>query len=100
MSLQGGREIRSGAASVLGRPERLVTFREVLNPRTDFDQLERLLSGQLNESESASLKDFKLYILKGEDAWVLDQVGTGIMYLYHCTVLHYPLLIRGLVLID
>jgi hypothetical protein len=53
--------------------EPLLSYRDALNPRTDFDQLERLLGGQLNAGESASLRDFKLYIVKGEAAWVLDQ---------------------------
>jgi hypothetical protein len=56
-----------------GAAEPLLSYRDALNPRTDFDQLERLLGGQLNAGESASLKDFKLYIVKGEAAWVLDQ---------------------------
>ena len=75
MSLSGGSVgAFSSLPSPAGRSEPLVTFKEALNPRTDFDQLERLLGDQLNAGEVASLKDFKLYILKGEAAWVLDQV--------------------------
>jgi len=50
----------------------IVTFREALNPRTDFDQLEKLLSN-LDEKEKTCLKDFKKYIVKGEGVWILDQ---------------------------
>ena len=75
MSLSGGSVgALSSLPSPTGRSEPLVSFKEALNPRTDFDQLERLLGDQLNAGEVASLKDFKLYILKGEAAWVLDQV--------------------------
>ena len=56
-----------------GAAEPLLSYRDALNPRTEFDQLERLLGGQLNAGETASLRDFKLYIVKGEAAWVLDQ---------------------------
>ena len=63
------------APAVSSGAEPLLSFREALNPRSDFDQLERLLAGQLNAGETASLRDFKLYIIKGEAAWVLDQAG-------------------------
>jgi len=50
----------------------IVTFKDVLNPRTDFDQLEKLLSN-LNEKEKTCLKDFKKYIVQREGVWILDQ---------------------------
>jgi hypothetical protein len=80
MSLLGSCNSGPAATVVKCHPEALLAYRDVLNPRTDFDQLERLLGGQLNAEETASLKDFKLYILKGEAAWVLDQVVLALLY--------------------
>lgn len=53
-------------------PDRRVTFSNVVNVRTDFDLLNRLLLGSLNESEAKFLKEFKQYAMKKADAWVLD----------------------------
>jgi len=50
----------------------IVTFKDVLNPRTDFDQLEKLLSN-LDEKEKTCLKDVKKYIVQREGVWILDQ---------------------------
>lgn len=53
--------------------DQVVVFKEVLNPRTDFDQLERLILPNLDEKEKICLKDFKKYLVKGEGVWLLDQ---------------------------
>jgi hypothetical protein len=53
--------------------DQLITFKDVLNPRTDFDQLERLILPTLDDKEKTCLKDLKKYIVKGEGVWVLDQ---------------------------
>ena len=44
-----------------------------MNPKTDFDQLARLLDGSLDEKEKQCLTDLKEYLVKKEDAWILDQ---------------------------
>jgi hypothetical protein len=69
-------------STVVRAVEPLLTYKEALNPRSDFDQLERLLGDQLNAGEAASLKDFKLYIVKGEASWVLDQEATKFPLLF------------------
>ena len=57
----------------ISQGDQLITFQNVLNPRTDFDQLSRLLDGTLDEKESQCLADIKEYLIKKEDAWILDQ---------------------------
>ena len=42
----------------------LFSVQDVLNPRSDFDQLERLILSNLDEKEKICLKDFKKYIGK------------------------------------
>jgi len=53
--------------------EKLITFKENLNPRTDFDQLSKLLSTFLDEEEKKCMADLKQYLVKNEEAWILDQ---------------------------
>ena len=53
--------------------DQAIIFKETLNPRTDFDQLSKLISESLDEKEKECLKDLKEYLIKKEDAWVLDQ---------------------------
>ena len=53
--------------------EKLITFKDNLNPRTDFDQLSRLLDSQLDAEEKKCLADLKQYLVKKEEAWILDQ---------------------------
>jgi len=53
--------------------DQLITFKDTLNPKTDFDQLSRLLEGSLDEKEKQCLTDLKEYLVKKEDAWILDQ---------------------------
>jgi len=75
-------EIKDGSLTKENRPlqmnrqisqqDKLITFKETLNPRSDFDQLERHLSDTLNEKEKSCLKDLKQYLVKKEDAWLLD----------------------------
>jgi len=52
--------------------DQLITFKDALNPRTDFDQLERMLGDTLDEKEKQSMKDLRQYLVKKEDAWLLD----------------------------
>lgn len=53
--------------------EKLITFKDNLNPRTDFDQLSRLLDPQLDAEEKKCMADLKQYLVKKEEAWILDQ---------------------------
>ena len=46
--------------------EKLITFKENLNPRTDFDQLSKLLSTFLDEEEKKCMADLKQYLVKNE----------------------------------
>lgn len=62
-----------GATTAVGSTDQVVTFRDALNPRSDFDQLERLIFTNLDEKEKGCLKDLKKYIVKGEGVWLLDQ---------------------------
>ena len=52
--------------------DQLITFKDTLNPKTDFDQLSRLLDGSLDDKEKQCLTDLKEYLVKKEDAWILD----------------------------
>jgi len=56
----------------VSRGDKLITFDDTLNPRSDFDQLERYLADTLNEKEKTCLKDLKQYLVKKEEAWLLD----------------------------
>ena len=53
--------------------EKLITFRDNLNPRTDFDQLTKLLANSLDDKEKQCMADLKQYLVKKEEAWILDQ---------------------------
>jgi len=53
--------------------DQAITFKDTVNPRVDFDQLSKLISDSLDDKEKECLKDLKEYIIKKEDAWVLDQ---------------------------
>ena len=53
--------------------EKLITFKDNLNPRTDFDQLSKLLATLLDEEEKKCMADLKEYLVKKEEAWILDQ---------------------------
>jgi len=57
----------------ISQGDTLITFKDTLNPKTDFDQLARLLDGSLDEKEKQCLTDLKEYLVKKEDAWILDQ---------------------------
>eukprot|EP00092_Neocalanus_flemingeri_P029488 GFUD01032018.1.p1 GENE.GFUD01032018.1~~GFUD01032018.1.p1 ORF type:complete len:595 (-),score=152.26 GFUD01032018.1:267-2051(-) len=57
----------------ISQGDQLITFKDTLNPKTDFDQLSRLLDGSLDEKEKQCLNDLKEYLVKKEDAWILDQ---------------------------
>ena len=46
--------------------EKLITFKENLNPRTDFDQLSKLLATLLDEEEKKCMADLKQYLVKNE----------------------------------
>ena len=53
--------------------DKFITFKDALNPKSDYDQLCRLLKGSLDDKENMCLSDLKGYLIKKEDAWVLDQ---------------------------
>ena len=53
--------------------EKLITFKDNLNARTDFDQLSKLLETLLDEEEKKCMGDLKQYLVKNEEAWILDQ---------------------------
>ena len=53
--------------------EKLITFKDNLNPRTDFDQLSKLLATLLDEEEKKCMAYLKEYLVKKEEAWILDQ---------------------------
>jgi len=57
----------------ISQGDQLITFKDTLNPKTDFDQLARLLDGSLDEKEKQCLTDLKEYLVKKEDSWILDQ---------------------------
>jgi len=57
----------------ISQGDQLITFKDTLNPKTDFDQLSRLLDGSLDDKEKQCLTDLKEYLVKNEDAWILDQ---------------------------
>jgi len=57
----------------ISQGDQLITFKDTLNPKTDFDQLSRLLDGSLDDKEKQCLTDLKEYLVKKEDAWILDQ---------------------------
>ena len=46
--------------------EKLITFKDNLNPRTDFDQLSKLLATLLDEEEKKCMADLKQYLVKNE----------------------------------
>ena len=51
--------------------DQVILYHEALSPRSDFGQLEKLLTN-LDEKEKESLKDLKKYLLQKEGAWLLD----------------------------
>ena len=52
--------------------DKLLTFQNTINTRTDFEQLQRLLSTNLDEKEKQCLSDLREYVIKKEDSWILD----------------------------
>ena len=51
--------------------EKLITFKDNLNPRTDFDQLSKLLATLLDEEEKKCMADLKQYLVKNEVSFQL-----------------------------
>ena len=52
--------------------DQLITYTDIINPRSDFDQLQRLLETSLDKQDKQCLSDLKEYIIKKEDSWILD----------------------------
>ena len=52
--------------------DQLIIFPDVINPRPDFDQLQKLLETSLDKQDKQCLADLKEYIIKKEDSWILD----------------------------
>ena len=50
----------------------MIIFSDTINPRTDFDQLQKLLETSLDKQDKQCLADLKEYIIKKEDSWILD----------------------------
>ena len=50
----------------------MIIFSDTINPRTDFDQLQKLLETSLDKKDKQCLADLKEYIIKKEDSWILD----------------------------
>lgn len=48
-----------------------VVFKEVVDPRVDFDALVGLVDGKLNEDEQKSLEELHQYVLEDEGSWAL-----------------------------
>ena len=52
--------------------DQLIVFPDTINPRSDFDQLQKLLETSLDKQDKQCLADLKEYIIKKEDSWILD----------------------------
>ena len=52
--------------------DQLITFQDIINPRSDFDQLHKLLETSLDDQDKQCLNDLRDYIIKKEDSWILD----------------------------
>ena len=52
--------------------DQLIVFPDTINPRSDFDQLQKLLETSLDKQDKQCLADLREYIIKKEDSWILD----------------------------
>ena len=52
--------------------DQLIIYTDIINPRSDFDQLQRLLETSLDKQDKQCLSDLKENIIKKEDSWILD----------------------------
>jgi len=58
--------------SLLDTGDQLLTFSDLINARSDYDQLQRLLENSLDEQDKQCLGDLRKYVLTKEDSWILD----------------------------
>ena len=73
--------------------EKLITFKENLNPRTDFDQLSKLLATLLDEEEKKCMADLKQYLVKNEVN--LSLAFKASLYLFLCYLIVHKTRRRG-----